>query len=135
MQGVTIGAGLAALGFWGFIAAVAVAAIWAENRKREARHETLRRMLESGQPIDQDLMDKLLAASGGSGSKRLARDLKIAGLIVSFVAPGLALFGWLLGIEHGGWTLPIVGVAALVGCIGIGLLAAAMVLQRWREER
>ena len=41
------------------------------------QHETLRRVIESGQPIDQTLMDRLLG-----GEKRVDRDLKVAGLIV-----------------------------------------------------
>ena len=61
MQSFTLGAGLAALAFWGFIATVVVAGIWYDIRKREAQQETLRRMFESGRPMDDALMDKLLA--------------------------------------------------------------------------
>ena len=34
MQGLTLGAGLASLAFWGFIASVVVAGIWFDIRKR-----------------------------------------------------------------------------------------------------
>ena len=50
MEGISVSEGLAALGFWTFIAAIIVAGIWDGIRKREAQHETLRRMIESGQP-------------------------------------------------------------------------------------
>lgn len=61
----SLGAGLVALAFWGFIAAVAVAGIWDGIRKRDAQHETVRRLLESGQQTDQATLEKLLSLSGG----------------------------------------------------------------------
>jgi|TARA_B100000315_G_C14285408_1_gene454970 thymidine phosphorylase len=128
-----IGAGLAALAFWGFIAAVVVAYYWDNIRKREAQHETLRRMLESGQALDRELMDKLLASTDG-GSKNLGRDLKVAGLITLFVAPGIALLGWFIG-QVSATVLPILlGVAGLVAFISIGLLVTAVVIERLYRE-
>ena len=91
MEAMGIGAGLAALAFWGFIAAVVVAGIWYGICEREAQHETLRRLVESGQPLKPGLMDALLGTN-----KRLDRNLKAAGLILLFAAPGVALFGWIL---------------------------------------
>ena len=58
MQDFGLGAGLAALAFWGFISSVVVAGIWYAVREREAQHETVRRLVESGQSIDSELMDK-----------------------------------------------------------------------------
>ncbi len=135
MQGMSLGAGLAALAFWGFVATIIVAGIWYDIRKRQAQHETLRRIIESGQPLDQALMDKLLSLSGGGGGERLDRDLRVAGLIVLFVAPGLALLGVFVGLESEEALLPLLGVAALVGCVSIGLLVASRVVGRsYREE-
>ncbi len=117
--------GLAAFGFWMFIAAVSVGGIWDGVRKREAEHETLRRMIESGKAPDQELIDKLLGHK-----KDPARDLKVAGLIVLFVAPGLALMGWLIGLNEADAIMPLFGVAGLVAFVGIGLLVAARFLER-----
>ena len=61
--------GLEALAVFLFLAAIVVAGSWYRIRKLEAQHETLRRMIEKGQPIDQTLLDKLLG-----GSKRQDRD-------------------------------------------------------------
>ncbi len=121
--------GLAAFGFWMFIAAVSVGGIWDGVRKREAEHETLRRMIESGKTPDQDLVDKLLGHK-----KDPARDLKVAGLIVIFVAPGLALMGWVIGLAQPDALMPLFGVAGLVGFVGIGLLTAARFLERATRE-
>jgi hypothetical protein len=115
-----MGAGLAAIGFWLFIAAIVVAGIWDGVRKREAQHETLRRLMESGQPVNHELIDKILG-----GERRISRDLKVSAQITLAVAPGLALLGWFLGLIDREAFMALLGVAALVGCIGIGLLVAA----------
>ena len=117
--------GLAAFGFWMFIAAAAVAGIWDGVRKRDAEHETLRRMIESGKQPSPDVIDKLLGHK-----KEPARDLKVAGLIVSFVAPGLAVMGVLIGFTEKSALMPLLGVALLVAFVGAGLLTAAKFLER-----
>ena len=111
--------GLAAFGFWMFVAAAAVGGIWDGIRKRDAEHETLRRIIESGNKPDQALIDSLLGSK-----KQPARDLKVAGLITIFVAPGLTLLGFVLSFRSEDSLMPLLGVSLLVACIGIGLLTA-----------
>lgn len=115
-----LGGGIAAFAFWGFIAAVVVAGIWYAAREREAQHETLRRFVESGKPIDDKLIDKVLG-----GDKNVARDLRIGGVITLSVAPGLVILGWFISKLAEPALMPMLGAAALIGCIGIGLLVAA----------
>ena len=121
--------GLAALGFWLFVAAAAVGGIWDGVRKRDAEHETLRRVIESGKEPDPELVDKLLGTK-----KQPARDLKVAGLIVIFVAPGLALMGWVMSLAEKDAFMPLLGVAGLVAFVGVGLLTAANFLKRSAQE-
>ena len=118
-----LGAGLAALAFWGFVAAIVVAGIWSDIRKREMQHETLRRVLESGTQLDPATMDRLIAMSGGGTN--LARDLKVSGLITLFLAPGLAVLAWFISVLEPDAFFPLLGVAALVAFISFGLLIAA----------
>lgn len=121
--------GFAAFGFWMFIAAVSVGGIWDGIRKREAEHETLRRMIETGKEPDAELVDKLL------GHRKVPeRDLKVGGLITFSAAPGMALMGWLISLQAPDAFWPIAGVAGLIGCVGIGLLVAAAFLKRARQE-
>jgi len=127
MQG--IGEGLAALAFWGFIAAVVVAGVWYGIRERQAQHETLRRIIDSGQAVDPALVDQVLG-----GGRRTDRGLKIAGLIVIFVAPGLAVLAWFVGQLSEPWLMPLLGAAALVAFVGIGLLVAARFAERSYRE-
>ncbi len=130
MEEMGTGVGLAALGFWLMIAAAAVASAWDSIRKREAQHETLRRLIESGSQIDQVLMDRLLGHD-----KRLDRDFKAAGLITLSCAPGLVIMGWLLSYLAYWALFPLLGAAAIVACVGIGLLVAAKaVAASYRED-
>jgi len=133
MQGFSLGGGLAALAFWGFLASIIVAGIWYDIRKREAQQETIRRLLESGQPIDDALMDKVFSL-GGAKQERLDRHFKLVGLILLPTAVGLALLGLVLGMQDIGAKLPLLGVAALVACIGFGFLAASRMAARWYAE-
>ena len=127
-------AGLGAMGFWIFLAAIVVAGIWFDARKREYQQETLRRVVESGQEIDPAMIDKMLAVGGDQA--RVDRDLKISGLIVIFIAPGLAILGWFLAALQEELLGLMLGVSLLVGFVGVGLLVAGKAAERWyREDR
>jgi len=125
-------AGLGALGFWIFLAAIVVAGIWFDARKRESQQETLRRVVESGQNIDTAVIEQLVNVSGDSS--RTDRDLKVAGLIMVFIAPGLAALGWFLSFINDKAFIALLGVAILVLFIGAGLLVAARVARGWYED-
>lgn len=123
---------MGALGFWIFIAAIVVAGIWFDARKRESQQETLRRIVESGNQIDDDVLDKVVKAGGGSD--RPDRDLKVGGLIVIFAAPGLVILGWFLSqVNEKIWGV-MLGVSGLVGFVGLGLLVAGWVSERWYRD-
>jgi hypothetical protein len=130
MQGFSVGAGLASLAFWGFIAAIVVAGIWYDLRRKQSQQETLRRLVESGRDIQPELVDKVLAA-GGDKASRLDRDFKLVALITLPTAVGLALFGLILGTQVADAKIPLLGVAVLVACIGVGFAIAARVARRW----
>lgn len=124
-----LGGGLAALAFWGFLAAVVVGGIWYAVREKEAQHETMRRIIESGQTIDEKVVEKVF-----EGQDTTDRDLKIGGLITISVAPGLAVLGWFLSSIAEKALMPLLGVAILVGFVGLGLLAAAKIAERAKRQ-
>jgi hypothetical protein len=130
VENVGLGAGLASLAFWGFLAAAVVAGVWDSIRKRDAQHETVRRMIESGQPLNQELLDKLISASSG-GKRRLDRDIKLAALYILPVAAGMTAFAWIMGGYYPHAGPPLFGVAALLGCIGVGFWVASTIVARW----
>ena len=125
-------AGLAALGFWLFLAVIVVANVLAASRKRESQQETLRRIVESGQQLDAAVIDRLLGASGGN--ERADQDLKVAGIIMMFVSPGLAILGWFLGRFNDKIFELMIGVALLVLIVGIGIYVAGMMTKRWQQQ-
>ncbi len=63
------------------------------------------------------------ASPDEGGEKRLDQDLKLGGLIMLFIAPGLAVLGWFVDAVK-----PMLGVAVLVVFIAVGLLAAAKII-------
>ncbi len=130
MANIGLGAGLASMAFWGFVAVVTVAGIWDNIRKREASHETVRRMIESGKDFDQELMDKLLALRSGSG-KRMDQHFKITALWILPVAVGMVPFGLILGSQAPAAKMPLLGVAALLGCMGVGFWVASKIVNEW----
>ena len=125
-------AGLAAMGFWIFLAAVVVAGIWFDARKRESQQETLRRIVESGQHIEPEIVDKMLESSGDN--KRTDRELKVAGLITMFAAPGLAAMGYFMSSVAEELFGIFLGIGALAGIVGFGLFVAGSVYERWNRE-
>jgi hypothetical protein len=120
-----LGGGLASLAFWGFLAAVVVGGIWYAVREKEAQHETVRRIVESGQPIDEKVVESIFR-----DNDKTPQDLRIGGIITVSVAPGLAILGWFLSFISDEALMALLGVAVLVGFVGVGLLIAAGVAGR-----
>ena len=122
-----VAAGLGALGFWLFIAAIIVAGIWNDTRRKESQQETLRRIVESGQDIDPEVIDRLI---GKSDATKTARDLQVAGLITLSTGVGLGIFGVFIGMIDAGARFAMFGVSLMIMCIGGGLLIASRLVGR-----
>jgi hypothetical protein len=125
-----VGAGLASFAFWGFIAAVVVAGVWDGAKKRDAQHETLRRMIEGGKPVDENLMKTLMTGE----PKHPARDLAISAIILFSVATGMAVLALVLRDAYESVLTPLMGAAGLVACIAAGLSVASAYVKRARAE-
>jgi hypothetical protein len=55
------------LGFWAFVAVTVVTVFRARMRKYQQRHEVILKLLETGQSVDPETLDKLLAMPGPAG--------------------------------------------------------------------
>lgn len=124
-----LAAGLSALAFWGFIAAVVLGGIWYGIREREAQHETLRRIIDSGQSVDENVINQIFKEKS-----RPDRDLRIAGLIALFAAPGLAVLAWFIGKISQEGLHALLGVSGLVAFVGVGLLVASKVAEKSYDD-
>ena len=133
MEQLGTGAGLAALGFWIFIGVIIIAGVWDNIRKRDAQHETLRRMIDSGEPIDHTLADKLLSVT--SANKDLPQDLRVGGYIMFGLVPGLIALGAILSLLASEVFTVLLAVSALVGFIGAGLLYAARMVEKQQQQQ
>jgi hypothetical protein len=133
MDDLGIGAGLAAMAFWGFVAVVVVATFWDGIRKRETQHQTLRQILESGQKIDTDVLDKLMSITDNT-NKRLDQDLKVTALWLMPVAVGLAALAIVLGSEVPAARTPILAAASLVAVLAVGFFIGGKIAERWYDE-
>ena len=127
-----IATGLGVLGFWLFIGALIVMAIWSDSKRKESQQETLRRVVESGQDVDLEVIDRMI---GRSDIAQQARGLKAAGLITTATAVGLLVFGVVLGTFDTTAMVTLGGVAAMIACIGAGLLFASRSMGRRVDDR
>jgi hypothetical protein len=125
-----IGFGIAAIAFWAFIGSCVIGGIWQSIREKEARHETLRRIIESGKDVDAEVIDRVM--NDGEMRDKSEGDLKVAGYITMSVAPGLVLLGYALEVvsDNDKVFLLMLAVGGLVFFVSIGLLVAAKVVER-----
>ena len=93
----------------------------------------MRRLIESGKPFDQELVDRLLLM-GETGSSRPDRDFQVTGLWMLPVSVGLGVFAWILGSAVPQAFAPMLGAAGLCACLGVGWLIAAKITRRWVDE-
>jgi hypothetical protein len=127
-----LGFGLASFAFWAFIASCVVGGIWYAIREKEAQHETLRRIIESGKDVDVEVIERIMSDGGKSET-----DLRVGGLITMFVSPGLILLGYVLerATNNDEIFTIMLGVSGLVFFISLGLLLAARVTKRGKATR
>ena len=122
-----LGFGLASFAFWAFVASCVVGGIWYSIREKEAQHETLRRIIESGKDVNVEVIDRIMSDGGKSET-----DFRIGAYITMSAAPGLALLGYGLEVATGNdqiFTI-MLAVSGLVFFVSIGLLVAAKVQER-----
>jgi hypothetical protein len=94
-------------------------------------HETVRLMVEKGQPVSSEVLQQLSVASntssrhhmdGGKGSD-MRRGVTLVMVALALVALGLALYY----VSDGYATGPIVGAAAFPGFIGLGFIVMGLI--------
>jgi hypothetical protein len=127
----SLGGGLVAFAFWGFLAAVVVGGQWYAIREKEMKQETLRQIVRSGQPIEQETIDRIL---GDDANNNVERDLRIGGIVCFMTSPGLFIFALFLRMVDVKAFYALTGVAGLVLCVAIGLLLAARYVARRNQS-
>lgn len=129
-----VSAGLMAIAFWGFIGMCVLGGIWDAIKKRETKHETLRRLVESGQPLDENLLKHLDMLTKDSGD-RFDRGFIITALWLLPVSLGLAAFAFIMGYVNSEAQIVLFGVAALVAVMGVCCLFAGKAISPWYADK
>ena len=109
------------------IVAIIVGPIWIgsyfKNRERQRLHDTLRLMVEKGQPVSGELLDTLSTA----GKPRVPPNDMRKGIVLMAVAFGMGGLGLVLGLTGEGDAVgPLCGLAAFPGFIGLGYVVLAL---------
>jgi hypothetical protein len=98
------------LGFFVMIIAIVGLALWTRFRRNRMMHETVRLLVEKGQPLPPDIFRENRALTPPASQLR-------RGII--WTAIGIGLTGFFLVGSHGNW-----GIGLIPLCIGLGYLLA-----------
>src|SRR5262249_36827365 len=114
------------------IAGVLIAMIISNQKSRQAKLDFLRNAMERGAPFDPELIDKVLRPNRAAVSKPAltrGQGALVAGIIVIAFGVGYTILALLIGAHYPDAGPPMLGVAGLFVCIGIGLLVVSKVLR------
>ena len=114
------------------IAGVLIAIVTSNQKKHQAKMELLRSAMERDIALNPELIDKVMHPNSSAAGKRAlprGQGARVAGILVIAFGVGYAIFACLIAIIAPSARLPMLGVACLFGCIGIGLLVVSKVLR------
>jgi hypothetical protein len=124
-----IGAAIGAASFWMFIAAIVVASIAGKSFRHHETQKTIRQAIERGQSLDPQTLDRLMESTTQKGPPPRAGFL-VGGMIMLAIGAGLAAIGWASAQVHPDQLYQGLGAGALVGLIGVALIAAGLLIGR-----
>jgi hypothetical protein len=130
------GASIAAvIAFWMFLAAVAIAGMVYDYRRRRLAMETLRMAVEHGEHLEPGTLERLLARHRQDEPQQpedLRPYLHLGAVITIAAGIGVLIAGLFIGNEYPAFLYPIIGLAVIAICVGIGLRISVRVLQRYQ---
>jgi hypothetical protein len=111
--------------FFGFLGAIIIVPRVLKSKERQAMQLTIRAAIERGQPLPPEVLEAMTRNSRPEPSA--GRDLR-SGIVWLFIGIGFAAFGVLISYEPGAddARYPLLGIAAIPGCIGLAFLAMAL---------
>jgi len=118
------------------IAGVLIAIITSNQKNNQAKLDFLRNAVERGVELHPDLIDKIMHPNRNAAGKQAlprGQGSLAAGILVIAFGVGYAIFACVIAIIAPSARLPMLGVACLFICIGIGLLVVSKVLRSKRS--
>jgi hypothetical protein len=122
-----IGLVVVGVAFWTFLAVSAVAGIVADYKKRHLELEPLRAAIERGQQLDPAIVERLMAREQ-SKSEPQPVYFRIGGIVTVAAGVGVGVLSFLVDRFAPKGFYPVLGVAVVAICVGIGLLICARVI-------
>jgi hypothetical protein len=115
------------------VAAVLIAFILSSQKKHQARLDLLRYAVERGMTLDVESIGKIaavVAARTNAEVRRPGLGSRVAGILVVSYGVGFALFACFIGAVSKDALIPMLGVATLLICLGVGFLIVSNMLRR-----
>jgi hypothetical protein len=119
---------LVPIAFLAFLTVCAVAGIVADYKKRRVALEPLRAAIERGQQLDPAVIERLMSPERDEGLNPIY--LKVGAIIVSSIGVGVGVLALILTQVEPAAFYPTLGGAAVVVCIGLGLLLAGRAVEK-----
>jgi hypothetical protein len=133
MYSIPLGSAIAVAAALLAIAGVFIAFILSSQKKHQATLDLLRYAVERGMTLDVNLIDKIARADVAKTNvepRRPGRGSRVAGILIVAYGVGFAIFALFIGSVARSGLIPMLGVAALFICLGIGFLIVSMILSR-----
>jgi hypothetical protein len=123
-----LGAYLAVVAVFVFLSVATVAGIVGEYKRRALLIEPLRAAIERGQPLDPQLIERLMAPEP-HGEALNPLYFKVGGIITVAAGIGMAGLSYFVAQVVPLALYPLLGLGLVAVCVGIGLLVAARVVR------
>ena len=133
MYSIPLGTAIAVAATLLAVAGVFIAFILSSQKKYQARLDLLRYAVERGMTLDVELINKVAraeAATTNAGPRRPGRGSRVAGILITAYGVGFAVFACFIGMVDKRGLIPMLGVAALFVCLGVGFLIVARMLRK-----
>ncbi|HKD23656.1 MAG TPA: DUF6249 domain-containing protein [Rhizomicrobium sp.] len=130
MHTVTIGNAITVAASLFAVAGVLIAIIIANQRNKKAKLDFLRGAMERGAALDPELIDKIMRPGAARRQPMpFGKGALVAGIFVVAFSVGYAIFAYFISLIAPPAFFPMIGVAILLACIGIGLFVVSWILR------
>lgn len=115
---------LVPISMFAMIAALVIVPRYFRSRDRERLQQTLRAAIDKGQPLPPEMVEAMARETRPTSTPY--HDMR-QGIVWVAIAVGLGLMGYWIGFDEPDAFRPMLGVAALPGCIGVAFIVMALI--------
>ena len=132
MHPITIGNAIAVAASLLAIAGVLIAIIMANQRYKQAKLDFMRSAMERGAALNPELIEKIMHPQRAAAGRRVlppGKGALVAGIVVIAFGVGYAIMALMIALIAPTARFPMLGVAGLFICIGVGLIVVSKALR------